>query len=82
VGVSSRGVSRRTVPDQTFMRGVLHERFPVARRRVCLPVTSARLRKDQRSLPARAVAQQSGVGVSPGRRASLSVDLIIKRIKE
>jgi hypothetical protein len=57
-------------------------RFPAERRRACVPVTGARPRGTRRSLPARAVAKQSGIGASPEREALLPVDFIIKRIKE
>jgi hypothetical protein len=58
-----------------------YKRFPAARRTACVPVTSARADRAERSVRARAAGQASGDGASPGRRASVPVDLNIKRIK-
>jgi len=40
------------------------------------------MRGTTRSPQGRAVAKESGVGVSPGRSAAVPVDFIIERIKE
>jgi hypothetical protein len=58
-----------------------YKRFPVQRRRACVPVTSTPLDKTGRSHQARAAGQASGGGVSPERSGSAPVDLNIKRIK-
>ena len=60
--------------------GSSYKRFPVQRRRACVPVASARARgagrsvETGRSVPERAVAQANGGGVSPGRSAPVPVE--------
>jgi hypothetical protein len=57
-----------------------YKRFPVARRRACVPVTSARPAEAEKSQQVRAAAQQSGAGIS--REESIDAGRSeIKRIK-
>jgi hypothetical protein len=58
-----------------------YKRFPVARRRACMPVTSVRLDEAERSQRARAAGGESGDGVSSGRSGPAPIDLNIKRTK-
>jgi hypothetical protein len=58
-----------------------HKRFPVARRRACVPVTSTRTDGTVGSRRARAVGQASGGGEASVGSGPAPVDLNIKRIK-
>jgi hypothetical protein len=59
-----------------------YKRFPVARRRACVPVTSARTDEADRSQQARDVGQASGEGASPKGSGSAPVDLKSRGPKE
>jgi hypothetical protein len=58
-----------------------YKRFPVLRRRACVPVTSARAAETKKAQRARAAGQASGEGASPEGSGSAPVDLNVKRIK-
>jgi hypothetical protein len=58
-----------------------YKRFPVARRRACVPVTSTRPDETERSDRARAGGQTSGDGAPPEGSCAGAGRFEIKRIK-